>query len=147
MIVRLKEYTIKVLIDNYTLFQFYDSPIKSKKECSNVGIVYLFQFYDSPIKSPTIRPPHPISKWFQFYDSPIKRDGPRCRPGPSTPFQFYDSPIKRSYSSTPSKCELGFNSMIVRLKVQSLCLLSPSCFCSFNSMIVRLKAPRVLVAI
>ena len=54
-------------------------------------------------------------------------------------FQFYDSPIKRSYSATPSKCELGFNSMIVRLKGYKTATVSAVPFTGFNSMIVRLK--------
>ena len=35
-------------------------------------------------------------------------------------FQFYDSPIKRSVTGCCSPIPIRFNSMIVRLKVQSL---------------------------
>ena len=79
----------------------------------------MFQFYDSPIKSncpvPRIR-----GDWhqFQFYDSPIKsyNEGSITFSAYSK-FQFYDSPIKSFLFFIILSEIMGFNSMIVRLKV------------------------------
>ena len=62
-----------------------------------VTYTYVFQFYDSPIKSFSSTPCCTFEAWFQFYDSPIK------------------SRIKVILS----KYKRRFNSMIVRLKVNT----------------------------
>ena len=54
-------------------FQFYDSPIKSRKQVWGRCKDAAFQFYDSPIKSLRVAVPYVAKLPFQFYDSPIKR--------------------------------------------------------------------------
>ena len=54
---------------------------------------------------------------FQFYDSPIKRKCTRGTTMMGTTFQFYDSPIKSCPDMEKYESAFGFNSMIVRLKV------------------------------
>ena len=50
MIVRLKATESALRGGSLSLFQFYDSPIKSPEEIDGTIIVLSFQFYDSPIK-------------------------------------------------------------------------------------------------
>ena len=54
---------------------------------------------------------------FQFYDSPIKSEKQSGEYEVMYLFQFYDSPIKSCARQTAYEGQVGFNSMIVRLKV------------------------------
>ena len=78
------------------MFQFYDSPIKSRNLKCRGWQYKVFQFYDSPIKSRSGRAisTAPTAR-FQFYDSPIKSRLGYYECLLSDEFQFYDSPIKR----------------------------------------------------
>ena len=51
MIVRLKVQSILYNAGGTSLFQFYDSPIKSRTGDMAQKAPFAFQFYDSPIKS------------------------------------------------------------------------------------------------
>ena len=99
-------------------FQFYDSPIKSHPLVREILARYGFQFYDSPIKNCSKNSACTLPSTFQFYDSPIKRNPRKWSFRWRKQFQFYDSPIKSSSGEVQKEVDfIGFNSMIVRLKV------------------------------
>ena len=117
MIVRLKDISLNARSAYISMFQFYDSPIKSVTRNHLVHPSIKFQFYDSPIKSiegfidnvivssfnsmivrlkaALVRLMSKKYEGFQFYDSPIKRKKGENLPPFQAQFQFYDSPIKR----------------------------------------------------
>ena len=79
---------------------------------------------------------------FQFYDSPIKRFRAKKYGNNGNKFQFYDSPIKSSDMEKYKTAFVGFNSMIVRLKVYiGLFIFMQSKFQFYDSPIKSIELP------
>ena len=56
------------------MFQFYNSPIKTRITKIIITILYPFQFYNSPIKTISDMAGVTYQNMFQFYNSPIKTE-------------------------------------------------------------------------
>jgi len=98
------------------LFQFHSGAIKSCREFCVFHHLLLFQFHSGAIKSVLSTTPPPSPSWFQFHSGAIKSPPGERRASRSKTFQFHSGAIKSHIAFQDFQIEVGFNSILVRLK-------------------------------
>ena len=119
MKVRLKRLDDFVCLRRYRCFNSMKVRLKQQLINGYVHRATTFQFHEGPIKTLLHRRVRTKLCMFQFHEGPIKTGEFLKSFVPSLLFQFHEGPIKTVVENLTLKCVSSFNSMKVRLKLDS----------------------------